>query len=142
MFTPPTNYLPTEQLLKREFQLHGTTTVGFRHQDSIIVCVDSKASMGTFVSSRTVKKIIPISKHIVATMAGGAADCAAWIREVAMRKQLLEIEYGDEIGVVAVARILSGILRKLRGQGKICFLVTDGYFYQRTKMLSFSFFIF
>jgi hypothetical protein len=46
----------------QNLQLHGTTTLSYRFSKGIIVAADSRASMGQYVSSRTVKKIIPITK--------------------------------------------------------------------------------
>ena len=40
----------------------------------MLIAVDSRASMGSYIGSGTVKKVIPISKFLVGTMAGGAAD--------------------------------------------------------------------
>jgi len=37
---------------------HGTTTLGFVFQHGIIIAVDSRASMGSYISSQTVKKVI------------------------------------------------------------------------------------
>jgi hypothetical protein len=79
------NYLDGPVLPRplNELQYHGTTTLAFKFNDGVIVAVDSKASVGSYVGSRTVKKVFPISSHILATMAGGAADCAFWIRRTA-----------------------------------------------------------
>jgi hypothetical protein len=60
----------SETLRGRDLQYHGTTTLAFKFNESVIVCVDSKASLNTYVGSRSVKKVIPISKTVVATMAG------------------------------------------------------------------------
>lgn len=62
-------------------QYHGTTTLSFIYDNTVVIAADSKASMGTYVGSTSVQKIIPLTKHIVATMAGGAADCSYWIRQ-------------------------------------------------------------
>jgi len=59
---------------------HGTTTLSFTFKDGIVAAVDSRASIGTFVGSKTTQKVLPISDHILGTMAGGAADCSFWIR--------------------------------------------------------------
>ena len=40
---------------------HGTTTVAFQYEGGTVCCVDSRASLGTFVGS-SAEKIIPISK--------------------------------------------------------------------------------
>lgn len=57
---------------------HGTTTLGFIFKGGVIIAVDSRASMGPYISSQTVKKVIEINPHLLGTMAGGAADCQFW----------------------------------------------------------------
>lgn len=104
-------YLP---LPLTDLQYHGTTTLAFHCRDGIIVAVDSRASVGNYVGSRTVKKVFSLSDHIVATMAGGAADCAYWIKLVAKQIALLELDLGVPLPVLAVARRLALILRSRR----------------------------
>lgn len=98
-----------------DLQYHGTTTLAFVFGDSIIVAVDSMASVGSYVGSRTVRKVFPMSSHIVATMAGGAADCAFWIRKIACEAKILEFEYGSTPEVGMYAKLLSQTLREYRG---------------------------
>ena len=62
---------------------HGTTTLGFVFQHGVVIAVDSRASMGSYIGSGTVKKVIPISPFLLGTMAGGAADCSFWERNLA-----------------------------------------------------------
>mmetsp|Transcript_31514 Transcript_31514/g.52647 ORF Transcript_31514/g.52647 Transcript_31514/m.52647 type:complete len:333 (-) Transcript_31514:337-1335(-) len=100
-----------------ELQYHGTTTLAFKCQDSIIVCVDSKASMGNYVGSRSVKKVFPVSPNIVATMAGGAADCAHWIRRISRVSRLWEYKYDAAFDAGAIARLLASSLREYKGAG-------------------------
>merc|ERR1719153_1622073 len=57
---------------------HGTTTLGFKFKGGVIVAVDSRASMGSYIGSGTVKKVIEINRFLLGTMAGGAADCQFW----------------------------------------------------------------
>ena len=56
----------------------GTTTLAFVFKEGILMAVDSRATMGNFISSETVRKVIPISDRKLATIAGGAADCQFW----------------------------------------------------------------
>lgn len=67
---------------------HGTTTLAFSFRDGIIVAVDSRASMGQYIGSGTVKKIIEINPFLLGTMAGGAADCSFWERDLGRRCKL------------------------------------------------------
>ena len=100
-----------------ELQYHGTTTLGFIFHSGVIVAVDSRASIGNYVGSSTVKKVFPLSEHVVATMAGGAADCAFWIRKIGRDIKLFEYEYDSSITVAGIAKVLSSSLRELRGTG-------------------------
>ena len=68
--------------VKIEFS-HGTTTLAFKFQHGVIVAVDSRATAGSWIASQTVKKVIEINPYLLGTMAGGAADCAYWERQLA-----------------------------------------------------------
>jgi len=96
---------------------HGTTTLAFRFQGGIIVCVDSRASMGSYIASQTVKKVIEINPHLLGTMAGGAADCQFWERYLGMQCRLHELRNGERISVGAAAQILANTVSNYRGRG-------------------------
>lgn len=98
-----------------ELQRHGTTTLSFVWGDCVVVGVDSRASMGSYVGSRTTKKLFPIGTHAVATMAGGAADCTYWLRRLARSTALLEHQHNTRLSVRAVAKQLADALREHRG---------------------------
>ena len=55
--------------------MHGTTTLAFKYQGGAVIAVDSRASMGSYISDRAVMKCIQVNDYIFGTMAGGAADC-------------------------------------------------------------------
>ena len=71
-----------ENGVKIEFA-HGTTTLAFKFEKGVIVAVDSRATAGSWIASQTVKKVIEINPYLLGTMAGGAADCAFWERQLA-----------------------------------------------------------
>lgn len=72
---------------------HGTTTLGFKFKHGVIIAVDSRATAGPFIASSTVKKVIEINPYLLGTMAGGAADCSYWERDLAMKCRLYELRY-------------------------------------------------
>lgn len=96
---------------------HGTTTLGFVFKHGIIISVDSRASMGQYIGSGTVKKVIPISPYLLGTMAGGAADCSFWERNLAFQCRVHELREGSRISVAAASKILGNILYQYRGRG-------------------------
>lgn len=95
----------------------GTTTLAFKFNGGIIVSVDSRATMGNYISSGTVKKVIEINPFLLGTMAGGAADCSYWERELGMRCRLYELRNGRRISVAAASKLLANTMMSYRGYG-------------------------
>jgi 20S proteasome subunit beta 5 len=96
---------------------HGTTTLSFAFQGGIVAAVDSRASLGSFVGSKTTQKVLPINSHVLGTMAGGAADCTHWIRKLMCEAALHELTEGRRMSVAQASRLLSNALYELRGLG-------------------------
>ncbi|PWN48483.1 putative PRE2-20S core proteasome subunit [Violaceomyces palustris] len=90
---------------------HGTTTLAFRYKGGIIVCVDSRATAGSYIASGTVKKVIEINPYLLGTMAGGAADCQYW------ECRLHELRNKERISVAAASKYLSNIVYSYKGMG-------------------------
>jgi 20S proteasome subunit beta 5 len=78
----PHYFCPQVKASKKEKGLmdfkKGTTTIGFKFKHGILIAVDSRASMGQYISSESVRKVIEINDFLLGTMAGGAADCQFW----------------------------------------------------------------
>jgi 20S proteasome subunit beta 5 len=90
--------------IAQSLQYHGTTTLAFIYNDSVVVAVDSKASIGDYVGSRTVRKVLPIAERVVATMAGGAADCTHILRYLARLVRVLTMQINQPMKVGMIAR--------------------------------------
>ncbi|GKT27630.1 Proteasome subunit beta type-5 [Aduncisulcus paluster] len=101
----------------RLHRLHGTTTLGFVFQHGVLIAVDSRSTMGQYISSQTVKKVIEITPRLLGTMAGGAADCDYWERRLARRVRLRELESKEEVTVAAASRMLANMLYYYKGMG-------------------------
>ena len=95
----------------------GTTTLGFVYKGGIIIAVDSRASMGSFIGSQKVRKVIEINDYLLGTMAGGAADCMFWERRLAMWCKLYELRNGEKVPVSAASQYLCNMVSQYRGQG-------------------------
>lgn len=96
---------------------HGTTTLGFIFQGGIIIAVDSRASQGSYISSQSVKKVIEINPFLLGTMAGGAADCQFWERNLGRQCRLYELAHGKRITVRAASKLLANTVYSYRGMG-------------------------
>ena len=96
---------------------HGTTTLAFIFKAGAIVAVDSRASQGSYVASQTVKKVIPISPFLLGTMAGGAADCTFWERDLGRTCRLFELKEKRRITVCTASKLLASTVYQYRGYG-------------------------
>ncbi|VDL72141.1 unnamed protein product [Nippostrongylus brasiliensis] len=112
----------------------GTTTLGFIYEPAtsndkggIIIAVDSRASSGEYISSKSVMKILDIGDHMVATMAGGAADCQFWTRTVAKYCNLFELREKTQITVSAASKYFANVLYGYRGMGLSVGSMIAGY---------------
>jgi len=103
-----------QQLIKPS---HGTTTLGFIFEKGVIIAVDSRASQGSYISSQTVKKVIEINPYLLGTMAGGAADCAFWQRNLGMQCRLFELKNKKRITVCAASKLLANVMYSYKGMG-------------------------
>jgi len=95
----------------------GTTTLAFKYQGGVIVSVDSRATMGPYISSQTVKKIIEINPFLLGTMAGGAADCQFWERNLGVQCRMFELRNKERISVAAASKLLSNTMNSYKGYG-------------------------
>ena len=91
--------------------------MAFLFDAGVLVAVDSRASMGSYIGSGTVEKVIKISKHLLGTMAGGAADCSFWERNLARECRLYELREGKRISVAAASKMLGNVVYSYKGYG-------------------------
>lgn len=97
--------------------MKGTTTLAFKFQGGVIVSVDSRATQGPFIASQTVKKVIEINPFLLGTMAGGAADCQFWERDLGRQCRLFELRNKERISVAAASKLLANTMYQYRGYG-------------------------
>ncbi|KAI9024386.1 proteasome component PRE2 [Phycomyces nitens] len=96
---------------------HGTTTLAFQFNGGVVVAVDSRATMGNYIASQTVKKVIEINPYLLGTLAGGAADCQYWERELGKRCRLYELRNKERISVAAASKMLANMVYAYKGMG-------------------------
>jgi len=95
----------------------GTTTLAFVYKEGILVAVDSRASMGSFIGSQAVRKILEINPYLLGTMAGGAADCAFWERQLGEWCKLYELRHNTRVPVSAASEVLCNWVHQYKGYG-------------------------
>lgn len=78
---------------------------------------DTTLSHRNYISSGTVQKVIKINPFLLGTMAGGAADCSFWERNLGMECRLYELRNGRRISVAAASKLLANVMSSYRGYG-------------------------
>jgi len=105
----------------------GTTTCAFAYQGGVVVCVDSRATGGSYIGSGSIRKIIPISEYLLGTMAGGAADCQYWLRVLSERCRIYELRNKQRISVAAASKLLANMLYNYKDMGLSLGVMIMGY---------------
>lgn len=91
-------------------EIKGTTTVGVVCKDGVIMATDTRATMGTYVASKSAKKVFNITDRLAMTVAGGVAVAQRVVDILRVNAKLFELEKGRPMPVAAAARLVSNVL--------------------------------
>lgn len=90
--------------------MKGTTGVAFTFADGAVIASDRRASMGTFVASKTTKKVFKLNEFTGMGIAGLASDGQALAELMKSELQLYKMENNFEPTVKVAGSLLSTIL--------------------------------
>ena len=107
--------------------LHGTTTVGIKATDGVVLCADMRASAGYFIANNNTMKIQKIDEHAGMTMAGGVADAQNITDILRYHANMHRIQKHDPIPIKSLTRLTSLIFHQNRGYPFIADILVGGY---------------
>jgi proteasome beta subunit len=107
--------------------LHGTTTVGIRASDGVILCADMRASAGYFIANNNTMKIQKIDDHAGLTLAGGVADAQNIVDVLRYHASLHRIQNQEAMPIKTLTRLTSLIFHQNRGYPFIADILMGGY---------------
>lgn len=119
--------------------LHGTTTVGLVARNAVIVAADKRASSGTYVAHKAVKKIVRISDHVVLTTAGLVADTQVLASLLRIKATEYSLANKAKIPVKSLAAYLSLLLNAYKYDPFIVQFILAGYD-DRPRLFNIEFF--
>jgi proteasome beta subunit len=90
--------------------LKGTTTVGIKCQDGIVLAADKRATAGHLVVNKKTDKVYSISDNIALTMAGTVSDAQLLSKLIKAELNLKRIRSGREATVKETANLLAGMV--------------------------------
>lgn len=88
----------------------GTTTVGIKVKEGIVLAADKRASMGDLVADNNAEKIHLIDESTVMTFAGSVADSQMLLRFLKSQLELYRMKKGRKAGANAIATLLAHYL--------------------------------
>ncbi|MGC9021078.1 MAG: proteasome subunit beta [Candidatus Methanodesulfokora sp.] len=109
-----------------EKMLKGTTTVGIKCSDGVVIASDRRASSATFVASKNARKTIKISNRAVATISGLVADGQYLTTILSAISALYELDQEREMPISSIAKYLALMLRSYRPYVMIAHLIVGG----------------
>lgn len=87
-----------------------TTTVGLVVGNYVVLAADKRATAGTLIAHKRVKKIHKISDYIAMTISGLVADAQFLVEQARYMVRRYSIETGEKMGISALASNLSLLL--------------------------------
>ena len=106
----PQSTVPVNPNIPVESKKTGTTTVGVKGNDYVLLAADQQATMGYIASDDDAVKIYRITDYIAVTISGTVGDSLAIIRFLRAQANLYEIERGTRMTPKALTSMLSNVL--------------------------------
>ena len=105
----------------------GTTTLGIKTKDAVILAADQKATMGYFAAELDSRKVYKLSDRIGITIAGGSGDAQTLVRFLRSQAKLFEIERDNKITTKALVTFIANILSGNRYYPFMVQFIVGGY---------------
>lgn len=105
----------------------GTTTVGIKCKNGVVLASESKATLGYLVASETSQKVYQIDEKMALTTAGGAGDTQLLVRLIKAEINLYKLMRNTQITVKAVTTLLSNLLQSSRVFPLMAMLIIGGH---------------
>ena len=101
----------------------GTTTIGIKLKDGVILASDQRATMGNLIAHSHVQKVYQLSDNIGMTIAGVVGDAQLMVRYMQSEISIYSMKKGSPMSVTAAATLVASVIR----QGFYLGLIVGGY---------------
>lgn len=118
----------------------GTTTVGIRCVDGVVLATDRRVTSGFYIANKRGRKILQIDDRVYATIAGVVADAQMLIERIKAHVKYMKQTTKAPLSVKAIASIMSNILFSARSYPLIVQAVVAGIDQTGPRMFNLDFF--
>ena len=101
----------------------GTTTIGIKLKEGVILASDQRATMGNLIAHSDVQKVYRLADNIGMTIAGVVGDAQLMVRYMQSEISIYSMKKGAPMTVNAAATYIAGAMR----QGFYLGLIVGGY---------------
>jgi proteasome beta subunit len=96
--------------LSYEQYMPGATAVGIAYKEGVVLGAERRITLGSFVRSKSGRKVFKVTDTVGAVCAGMVADMQALVKEVAVYSKLKELESRKAMKPNSVAKLMSTLM--------------------------------
>ena len=89
----------------------GTTTLGMRIKDGVVLATDQRATMGNLIANSNVQKVYPIADNLGMTISGLVGDAQLMGRYMTSQIAIYEMQKGAPMSVQTAATLMGSVIR-------------------------------
>ncbi|MDA4121348.1 MAG: proteasome subunit beta [Thaumarchaeota archaeon] len=93
-----------------EQYMPGATAVGIAYKDGVVLGAERRITLGSFVRSKSGRKVFKVTDTVGAVCAGMVADMQNLVKEVAVYSKLKELESRKSMKPNSVAKLMSTLM--------------------------------
>jgi len=101
----------------------GTTTIGLKIKDGVILASDQRATMGHVIAHSDVQKVYPLADNLGMTIAGIVGDAQLMVRFIESEVSIYSMKKGSPMSVKSAATLVGNVMR----HGFYLGLIVGGY---------------
>ncbi len=114
----------------------GATAVGIAFSKGVVLAAEKRVAYGTFVMSRSGKKVFRITDRVGAACAGMVADMQVLIKEVSLYAKIREMELGRPLPPNSIAKLMSVLMYERRSSPLLTQVIVGGIGYDGNAIYS------
>ncbi|MCL2148436.1 MAG: proteasome subunit beta [Methanomassiliicoccaceae archaeon] len=89
----------------------GTTTIGMKIKEGVILASDCRATMGHIIAHSEVQKVYPLSDNLGMTIAGVVGDAQLMVRFIQSEVSIYSMKRGSPMSVRSAATLIGNVMR-------------------------------